>query len=148
MEYKDMKFTGERALFGEQDAVINGCVFESGESPCKECRNITTTESLFRYKYPFWYGKNISLDQVTFFEMARAGIWYTDHISVSNSIIEGPKNFRRCHDVKLSNVLFSNALETLWRGHHGKRQGPRPVFRHELPGCQSGRPGPDRRLQL
>ena len=114
MEYKDMKFTGERALFGEQDAVINGCVFESGESPCKECRNITATESLFRYKYPFWYGKNISLDQVTFFEMARAGIWYTDHISVSNSIIEGPKNFRRCHDVKLSNVLFSNALETLW----------------------------------
>ena len=114
MEYKDMKFTGERALFGEQNAVINGCVFESGESPCKECRNITATESLFRYKYPFWYGTNISLDQVTFFEMARAGIWYTDHISVSNSIIEGPKNFRRCHDVKLSNVLFSNALETLW----------------------------------
>ena len=53
MEYKDMKFTGERALFGEQDAVINGCVFESGESPCKECQNITATESLFRYKFPF-----------------------------------------------------------------------------------------------
>ena len=114
MEYKDHKFIEERALFGAKDVTINGCVFERGESPCKECRNITATESLFRYKYPFWYGKNITLDQVTFFEMARAGIWYTDQISVSNSIIEGPKNFRRCHDVKLSNVMFSNALETLW----------------------------------
>lgn len=114
MEYKDLKFTEERALFGVRDAEINGCVFESGESPAKECRNLKVTESLFRYKYPFWYCKNIDLDRVTFFEMARAGIWYTDHLSMSNSIVEGPKNFRRCHDITLDNVLFSNALETLW----------------------------------
>ena len=114
MEYIDQQFTEERALFGRQDLVINGCVFERGESPAKECRNLTVTESLFRYKYPFWYCRNISLDRVTFFEMARAGIWYTDHLAMSNSIIEGPKNFRRCNDISLTNVLFSNALETLW----------------------------------
>ena len=129
MEFYDMKFTEERALFGIQDAVIRGCVFESGESPAKECRNLTVSESLFRYKYPFWYGKNIRLDQVTFFDMARAGVWYTDHFSMSNSIVEGPKNFRRCHDITLDNVMLSNALETLWncsqvRLSHVKAKGP------------------------
>ena len=114
MEYIDQKFTEERALFGRQDLILNGCVFESGESPAKECRNLTATECLFRYKYPFWYCKNIELDRVTFFEMARAGVWYTEGLTMSNSIVEGPKNFRRCRDITLTNVLFSNALETLW----------------------------------
>ena len=46
--------------------------------------------------------------------MARAGVWYTDHIRVEDSAIEAPKNFRRCHDVTLRNVSFPNAAETLW----------------------------------
>ena len=123
MEYTDVKFTGERSLFGSRD------VFESGESPLKESRNITASECLFRYKYPFWYCDNIRLDRVTFFDLARAGVWYTTRFSMSNSIVEAPKNFRRCRDITLSNVMLSNAQETLWSCtgvtlEHVKARGP------------------------
>lgn len=46
--------------------------------------------------------------------MARAGVWYTDRIEVTNAVIEAPKNFRRCNGLKLTNVTFPNASETLW----------------------------------
>ena len=46
--------------------------------------------------------------------MARAGVWYTDNITVENAVIEAPKNFRRCRGVNLQNVNFPNAAETLW----------------------------------
>ena len=50
--------------------------------------------------------------------MARAGVWYTDNISVTDSIVEAPKNFRRCNYLKLKNVTFPNAQETLWSCDH------------------------------
>lgn len=114
MEYNDKKFTDERALFGSENVTLNGCVFEDGESPLKESRHITASQSLFRYKYPFWYCDDVDLELVTFFDMARAGVWYTKHFSMRDSIVEAPKNFRRCEDITLSNVMIPNALETLW----------------------------------
>ena len=68
----------------------------------------------FKWKYPLWYCSDIDAKDCTWFEMARAGVWYTDHITVEDSTIEAPKNFRRCHDVTLRNVDFVNAEETLW----------------------------------
>ena len=114
MEYKDKKFTEERALFGSDGVVLNGCVFEEGESPLKESKNIKATQCLFRYKYPFWYAKHVELERVTFFDMARAGVWYTDDFTMKNAIVEAPKNFRRCDGITLGNVTIPNALETLW----------------------------------
>ena len=69
---------------------------------------------MFKWKYPLWYCKNVNIKDTTWFDMARAGVWYTDHIRVENAIIEAPKNFRRCNDVTLKNVTFPNASETLW----------------------------------
>ncbi len=44
---------------------------------------------------------------------------YTDNISVTDSIVEAPKNFRRCNNLKkLKNVTFPNAQETLWSCDH------------------------------
>ncbi|MBR4514846.1 MAG: DUF3737 family protein [Lachnospiraceae bacterium] len=114
MEYKDTKFIEERALYGMEDIKLNGCVFEKGESPLKECRNVKACECLFRYKYPFWYCDGVDLRLVTFFDMARAGVWYTKNYSMSDSIVEAPKNFRRCENITLSNVMIPNAQETLW----------------------------------
>ena len=110
----DEKFTEERALFQGHDLEIDGCVFEEGESPFKESKNISAKKSLFRWKYPFWYAENIDLDEVTFFDGARAGVWYTNHFKMKNSIVEAPKEFRRCDDISLENVEIPNALETLW----------------------------------
>ncbi len=46
--------------------------------------------------------------------MARAGVWYTDNISVTDCAIDAPKNFRRCNNLSLTNVSFPDAKETLW----------------------------------
>lgn len=106
--------TGERALFMSKDLKIFDTIFTDGESPLKESRNIELTGCSFKWKYPLWYCKDISVKDSTFFEMSRAGIWYTDNITVDNCMVEAPKEFRRCDGVKISNVSFSNAAETLW----------------------------------
>ncbi len=111
---KERLFTGERALFGSKNLSIADSVFENGESPLKESENIDLDTCLFRYKYPLWYGKHISVKNSTWFDMARAGVWYTDDITVSDCSIEAPKNFRRCDGLTLENVTFANAAETLW----------------------------------
>lgn len=46
--------------------------------------------------------------------MARAGVWYTDNLTVKNALIQAPKNFRRCHKLTLDHVSMPNASETLW----------------------------------
>ena len=113
-EIQQEYLTGERALFQGAHLSIYDTIFADGESPLKESHDIELFNSMFKWKYPLWYSKNISLKDCTLFDMARAGIWYTDHISVEDTIIEAPKNFRRCKDVTLKNVSFPNAAETLW----------------------------------
>lgn len=113
-EYYQAVLTGERALFKGQNLKIINTIFSDGESPLKESRDIELLGSMFKWKYPLWYAKNITVKNCTWFEMGRAGVWYTDHIRVEDSAIEAPKNFRRCHDVMLQNVTFPNAAETLW----------------------------------
>ena len=113
-EIKQAYLTGERAMFGAKDTVFTDCIFAEGESPLKESANITLNGSMFKWKYPLWYSKNINVKNSAWFETARAGVWYTDGISVIDCAIEAPKNFRRCRDVTLKNVSFSDAAETLW----------------------------------
>ena len=113
-EIRQQFLTGERALFQGENLQIYDTIFADGESPLKESHDIELYGSMFKWKYPLWYSRNISLKDCTLFEMARAGIWYTDHISLTDTIVEAPKNFRRCHDVTLENVSFPNAAETLW----------------------------------
>lgn len=106
--------TGERALFASQDMDIYDSIFDQGESPLKESRDIRLYNSMFKWKYPLWYCKNIKAEDCTWFDMARAGVWYTDNIEVDRALIEAPKNFRRCDGVKLKHVNLVNAEETLW----------------------------------
>ncbi len=105
---------GERALYGEEGLVVKSCVFQNGESPIKECANLELDNCLFKWKYPIWYSKNISIKNTTWDKMGRAGVWYVDDIKVSDSYIYAPKNFRRCNNVELTNVDFKDAEETLW----------------------------------
>ncbi len=106
--------TGERALFSSEDLTIYDTIFDDGESPLKESSNISLYDCMFRWKYPLWYCNHIHAERTTWFEMARAGVWYTDDISVEDCVIEAPKNFRRCKGLTLDRVSFANAAETLW----------------------------------
>ena len=113
-EYHQAYLTGERALFQGENLRIVDTIFADGESPLKESHDIELFGCMFKWKYPLWYAQNIIAKNCTWFEMGRAGVWYTKHITVEDSAIEAPKNFRRCEDVVLKNVSFPNAAETLW----------------------------------
>ncbi len=113
-EIKQARFTGERALFGSRDLRIADTVFEDGESPLKESENIALCGSMFRWKYPLWYCKSIAAEDCVWFDMARAGVWYSNHVAVRRSVVQAPKNFRRCRDLVLEDVFFPHAEETLW----------------------------------
>ena len=113
-EIRQEYLTGERALSQGENLEIYDSIFADGESPLKESHDIELEGCMFKWKYPFWYAKNITARNCTWFEMARAGVWYTDNITVENAVIEAPKNFRRCRGVNLQNVNFPNAAETLW----------------------------------
>lgn len=106
--------TGERALFMAKDLEIHNTIFDDGESPLKESENIKLYQSSFKWKYPLWYSRDLYLKDCALFDMARAGIWYTENIAVEDSVIEAPKNFRRTSGIVLKNVSFPNASETLW----------------------------------
>ena len=106
--------TGERALFMGKNLDIYDTIFDDGESPLKESRGINLYGSMFKWKYPLWYSKNIVAEDCHWFEMARAGVWYTDNIAVRRALIQAPKNFRRCKGLELTDVTFTHAEETLW----------------------------------
>ena len=110
----DRYYTGERQLFNKSNLQINNTIFGEGESPLKESDNIELKNSSFQWKYPLWYSNDIVADNCTWAEMARAGVWYTDNLLVRDTLIEAPKNFRRCRNLTLSNVFMPNAAETLW----------------------------------
>lgn len=113
-EVRQAYFKGERPLFAESDLYIEDTIFAEGESPLKESKNIKMQGSMFQWKYPLWYSKNVVAEDCTWFEMGRAGVWYTDDLTVNHALIEAPKNFRRCHRLSLNHVSMPNAAETLW----------------------------------
>lgn len=113
-EYREKKFVGERALFQTNDVKINDCTFADGESPLKESRRLTIKNTLFQWKYPLWYCEDVTVEDSTMFEMARAGIWYTNNLMMKNITYNAPKGFRRCENVILENITIPNASETLW----------------------------------
>lgn len=113
-EIRQEILSGERALFQKENLRIYDTIFEDGESPLKESSNIELMGCMFKWKYPLWYAKSITAKNCNWFEMGRAGVWYTNQISVAHALIEAPKNFRRCQEVNLTDVSFTNAAETLW----------------------------------
>lgn len=108
------KLIGERALFASKELEIHDTIFDDGESPLKESSNIALYGCMFKWKYPLWYCENITVDKCSIFEMGRAGIWYTNNISVRDTLIEAPKMFRRCVGLDILRTDFVNAAETLW----------------------------------
>lgn len=109
---ENKEFHEERALFHEKNLVVKGCTFDTGESPLKESANIEIEDSKFLWKYPLWYAKDIKV--LGGEDGGRAGIWYTDNIEMTDTMVTAPKNFRRCTGVKLNNVSFPDAQETFW----------------------------------
>ena len=112
--YKQGLYTGERALSDIHDAEIIDSTFDDGESPLKECSNLVIRNSIFKWKYPLWYGESILCEGTTLLETARSGIWYTKNITMTNCHISAPKIFRRAENITLISCALPNAQETMW----------------------------------
>lgn len=107
-------FTGERALFKSKDIKLVDCLLDDGESHIKESCDVTAENCIFGWKYPLWYGNNLTVEGGKLLPEARAAIWYSTNVKFDNVEILAPKAFRRAKDVTLTNVRFTDAAETLW----------------------------------
>ena len=111
---KDKTYSGERALFASNDVELINCVFEDGESPLKESKNLKINKCEFKWKYPIWYSENVLVVDSILRETARSGIWYTKNITMRNCLIEAPKTFRYAEKVVLEATDIVNGKETFW----------------------------------
>ena len=116
---------GERALYNSVDLSVTDSVFFDGESPLKECANILVERCTFKWKYPIWYSSVVRVSGSTLEEGARAAIWYTRDIEITDTVIKAPKALRRCERVRLKNVTFTDAKETLWHCNRVELSGVR-----------------------
>lgn len=112
--YLNEHFTGERALFKTEGAYIQDCLFDDGESPLKESRDLDVVHSTFAYKYPLWYCKDVNVIETLFEPLSRAGVWYTTDASFIHCTFNAPKLFRKCENLSFEDVEWSDAQETLW----------------------------------
>ena len=113
-KYIGGSYTGERALFMLKDAYLEDVTFYDGESPLKESANLEIVKCSFKWKYPIWYANNILVKDSYLDINARSGIWYTNHITMTNCLIDAPKTFRRGSFISLNNCTLNNAAETFW----------------------------------
>ena len=68
-EVSDMQIIGktfdeERALYHQQDTLIQGCSFAGpadGESALKQARNVVVQQCEFSLSYPLWHVRTASL---------------------------------------------------------------------------------------
>lgn len=111
---KDKEFGGERPLFASHDLRIEGVTIHAGESAIKESSNIEARRCRFEGKYPFWHVKGFKVENCVFTEGARAALWYSQGLVMTDTQVDAPKMFREMSDIELINVRIPNAQETLW----------------------------------
>lgn len=111
---ENKEYGGERPLFAEHDLLLERVVINPGESALKATRDIVARDCEFRGKYPFWHARDFVLDHCYFTEGARAALWYSRNCVMRQCRVDAPKMFRELSGLKVSNVDFPNAEETLW----------------------------------
>lgn len=111
---ENRELCGERAEYYADETEYRKVVFKDGESPLKHSSNIRVADSRFEYKYPLWNSENAVVNNSTFCELGRSGLWYVKNMTIQDSEIHAPKEFRRSEGIKLTNVKFTDAAETLW----------------------------------
>lgn len=111
---KDKEFWGERPLFASHDLRLEGVTIHAGESAIKESSNIEAYECRFEGKYPFWHVDGFKIDRCHFTVGARAALWYSRNLVMTDTQVNAPKMFREMENIILQNVRIPDAQETLW----------------------------------
>lgn len=111
---KDTEFGGERPLFASHNLTLENVTIHAGESALKECSNIHAVNCRFEGKYPFWHVDGFVIKNCLFTEGARAALWYSSNLEISDTQVDAPKMFREMKHLKLTNVRIPDAQETMW----------------------------------
>lgn len=112
---KNKEFGGERPLFESHNLRLENVSIHEGESAIKECSNIEAENCFFEGHYPFWHVHGFKIHNCRFAAGARSALWYSDHLEMTDTVIDGPKMFREMSDVSLKNVKINDADEVFWR---------------------------------
>lgn len=108
---ENRRFDEERALYFSQNVDIKGCVFAGpadGESVLKESRDIALTDCDFSLRYPLWHVRGFEMDHCKMDTQTRAAIWYAEHGVITDSVLDGIKAVRECHDIRLSGCQITS----------------------------------------
>lgn len=106
MKLTDKTYDQERALYGSKDIELENCRFEGpadGESALKESENVSVKNSYFALRYPFWHDTNLAIDNCELTPDCRAAIWYSKHVEITNTLLNGIKAVRECENVIMKN---------------------------------------------
>lgn len=101
-------------MFASHDVQLEHVTIHAGESALKESSDITAVNCRFEGKYPFWHNDRFTIRNCHFTEGARAALWYSRDLEMSDTLVEAPKMFRDMERLNIVNVQFPNAQETLW----------------------------------
>lgn len=97
-------FDEERALYGAKDVIVNECRFDGpadGESAIKEAANVETNKCFFNLRYPFWHVHGLKINDCELTQLCRAALWYSDHITITDTKLHGIKALRECQKATL-----------------------------------------------
>ncbi len=111
---ENTEFGGERPLFASHKLQLKNVTIHAGESALKGCSEIVADHCRFEGKYPFWHVKKFEIHNCLFTEGARAALWYSNDLSMTDTTVEAPKMFREMKGINLRNVTIPDAQETLW----------------------------------
>ncbi len=111
---KDCEFGGERPLFASHGLRLENVVIHAGESALKECSGIEAVGCRFEGKYPFWHVDGFTIKDCLFTPGARAALWYSRGLLMSDTLVEAPKMFREMQGIRLERVRIPDARETMW----------------------------------
>ncbi len=115
---KNQEFGGERPLFASHHLRLEDVTIHAGESALKECSDIDAVNCRFEGKYPFWHVDGFRIHNCLFTSGARAALWYSRDLVMTDTLVEAPKMFREMDNLKLTNVRIPDAAETLWSCHN------------------------------
>lgn len=104
MDYLNLQFDEERALYGIRDARVADCVFAGpadGESPLKETSGVRVENCRFELRYPFWHMSASVINGCALTESCRAAFWYDKDLRIENSRLHGIKALRECENIRL-----------------------------------------------
>ena len=111
---RDTEFGGERPLFAERNLRLENVTIHAGESALKCCTDIEADHCTFEGKYPFWHTDGFRISHCLFTPGARAALWYSRNVRMTDTQVDAPKMFREMDGITLRNVEISDGQETLW----------------------------------